>query len=62
MKSLKGFDWVLASAEDRRVMQYMQSYELPEFLSRILVARDIHFDKVKDFLNPSLKRYLSLFF
>jgi|694.fasta_scaffold19300_5 single-stranded-DNA-specific exonuclease len=58
MKSLKGFDWVLASAEDRRVMQYMQSYELPEFLSRILVARDIHFDKVKDFLNPSLKRFL----
>ncbi len=58
MKSLKGFDWVLASAEDRLVMQYMQSYELPEFLSRILVARDIHFDKVKDFLAPSLKRFL----
>ena len=58
MKSLKGFDWVLAHAEDRLVMQYMQSYELPEFLSRILVARDIHFDKVKDFLTPSLKRFL----
>ncbi len=58
MKSLKGFDWVLAPAEDRLIMQYMQSYELPEFLSRILVARDIHFDKVKDFLAPSLKRFL----
>ncbi len=58
MKSLKGFDWVLAQAEDRLVLQYMQSYELPEFLSRILVARDIHFDKVKDFLTPSLKRFL----
>ncbi len=58
MKSLKGFDWVLAHAEDRLVMQYMQSYELPEFLSRILVARDIAFDKVKGFLTPSLKRFL----
>lgn len=58
MKSLKGFDWVLAHAEDRLVMQYMQSYELPEFLSRILVARNIQFDKVKDFLTPSLRRFL----
>lgn len=58
MKSLKGFEWVLAHAEDRLVMQYMQSYELPEFLSRILVSRDVHFDKVKDFLAPSVKRFL----
>ncbi len=58
MKSLKGFDWVLTAAEDRRVMQYMQSYELPEFLARILVSRDVEFDKVTDFLTPSLRRML----
>lgn len=58
MKSLKGFDWVLTNAEDRLVMQYMQSYELPEFLARILVAREVSFDKVGDFLTPSLKRLL----
>ncbi len=58
MKSLKGFDWVLASAEDRLVMQYMQAHDLPEFLSRILVARDIDFDNVRDFLSPSLRKFL----
>ncbi len=58
MKSLKGFDWVLTNAEDRLVMQYMQAYELPEFLARILVSRNISFDKVEDFLTPSLKRLL----
>ena len=58
MKSLKGYDWVLTSAEDRLVMQYMQSYELPEFLARILVSRDVGFEKVTDFLTPSLKRLL----
>lgn len=58
MKSLKGFDWVLASAEDRLVMRYMQGHDLPEFLSRILVARDIAFEKVSDFLAPSIKKFL----
>jgi single-stranded-DNA-specific exonuclease len=58
MKSLKGFDWVLTHAEDRLVLQYMQAYELPEFLARILVARDIEFDNVNDFLTPSLRRLL----
>ena len=58
MKSLKGFDWVLTTAEDRLVLQYMQAYELPEFLARIIVARDIDFDNVKDFLTPSLRRLL----
>ncbi len=58
MQSLKGFNWVLATAEDRLVMQYMQSFDLPEFLSRILVSRSIDHDKVEDFLIPSLKKYL----
>lgn len=58
MKSLKGFEWELVPAEDRLVMKYMQAYELPEFLSRILIARGVHFDRVKDFLAPSLKRFL----
>ncbi|MCE2716077.1 MAG: single-stranded-DNA-specific exonuclease RecJ [Pseudomonadota bacterium] len=58
MRSLKGFDWVLAAAEDRLVMQYMQSFELPELLSRILVSRNIQHDKVEEFLLPSLKKYL----
>lgn len=58
MQSLKGFDWILSQAEERHVLQYMQSFELPEFLARILVARNVNFDDVKDFLNPSLKRLL----
>lgn len=58
MQSLKGFDWVLTHADERQVLQYMQSFELPEFLARILVARNVNFDDVKDFLNPSLKRLL----
>lgn len=58
MRSLKGFDWALVTAEDRAVMKYMQSFDLPEFLSRILVARNIQHDKVEEFLSPSLKKYL----
>jgi len=58
MKSLKGFDWVLATAEDRLIMQYMQSFGLPEVLSRILVSRNIDHEKVEDFLAPSLRKYL----
>lgn len=58
MKSLKGFEWVLTNAEDRLVMQYMQSYALPEFLARILVSREVNFDNVPDFLTPSLKQML----
>lgn len=58
MYSLKGFDWILSTAEERLVMKYMQSFALPEFLSRILVSRNIEYDRVEEFLSPTLKKYL----
>lgn len=58
MNSLRGFEWVLPPAEERKILHYMQGANLSEFVARILVARGIEYNQISDFLNPSLKRLL----
>lgn len=53
--SLTGSHWVFRDADDRMVTAFMQRYDLPEVLARILVVRGIGLDDVENFLNPSLK-------
>ncbi len=57
-ESLTGRQWILREADQRQVISFMQKYDLPEMVARILVARGIMLDEVDDFLNPSLKNLM----
>ena len=56
--SVLGKKWLLSEADERMTEAMAQSYNLPEFVARILAARGIGFDDVPDFLEPSLKNQL----
>lgn len=57
-KSVLGKTWVFPEVDERKALAIAQSYNLPEFLAHIVTARDVDFDDVPDFLEPSLKNQL----
>ncbi|MBP7189787.1 MAG: single-stranded-DNA-specific exonuclease RecJ [Rickettsiaceae bacterium] len=58
IKSVSGKKWIKKHLDERLVEQIVQSHDLPEFLSRILVSRGINVDQVTSFLNPKLRDLL----
>ena len=57
-KSLSGKKWLLRSFDERLVARYVQKYDFPEVLARVLVAKSISEDEVDSFLNPTLRNDL----
>lgn len=57
-KSVLGKRWSFVPLNERQVEAISQMFQLPEVVSRILVARGILFDQVEAFLNPALKTQL----
>lgn len=57
-KSLSGKKWLLRSFDERLVARYVQKYDFPEVLARVLVAKSITEDEVDSFLNPTLRNDL----
>ncbi len=57
-KSAMGKTWIFPEVDERMALAIAQTYELPSFIARILTSRDIDFDDVPDFLEPSLKNQL----
>lgn len=56
--SVLGKKWAFSAADARLAEGISQAYGLPEIVSRLLVSRSVSFDKVEEFLNPSIKTQL----
>jgi single-stranded-DNA-specific exonuclease len=56
--SVKGAFWQLREVDERTALTFAQKTELPEILSRILIARGVKLEDVDDFLAPTLKKFL----
>lgn len=56
--SITGKIWQLRDADDAMVSAISRQYELPEIVTRILVARGTKEDNIENFLNPTLRAYL----
>jgi single-stranded-DNA-specific exonuclease len=47
--------WSIKQADENTVTHIAQNYNLPEFISRMLVQRGVKKDEVEGFLNPTLR-------
>lgn len=54
-ESVRRMRWVLDSTSDKMVNYFIQKYEFPEILARILVARGLDEQTIDSFLSPTLK-------
>ncbi|MBI4030109.1 MAG: single-stranded-DNA-specific exonuclease RecJ [Proteobacteria bacterium] len=54
--SLMQARWVAAPADDDVVAQIMRAHGMPEFIARMLAARNVAADKIESFLYPKLAR------
>lgn len=53
--SLGGKKWVLDEVDDDQVARLSQSYDLPEFIARLLIKRGVKDGELDSFLNPTLR-------
>lgn len=56
--SVKGFNWILKDIDQSNVLQLLNKLDVSEIIARILVGKKIHFNEVKNFLNPTIREYL----
>ena len=57
-QSVLGKKWALLPVDGRLAQGISQSFNLPEIVGRLLVARGLKFEDVDTFLNPSIKTQL----
>lgn len=57
-KSLSGKKWLYRNLDERKIAYFVQKYNFPEILARILVARHIEENALTSFLHPTLKHNL----
>jgi len=57
-KSLSGKKWLNHPVDDRLLGYYVQKYDIPEVLARVLISRHIQEQEVESFLRPTLKNDL----
>ena len=57
-KSLSGKKWLYRNLDERKVAYFVQKYNFPEILARILVARQIDDEDITSFLRPTLRHNL----
>ncbi len=56
--SLSHRSWVYHQQDEKSVEMLMRKYQLPEILARVLVSRQVDFNLIDAFLNPTLKKQL----
>ena len=57
-ESLSGKKWLYRNLDERKIAYFVQKYNFPEILARILVARHIEEEALTSFLHPTLKHNL----
>ena len=58
-KSFKNCLWKINQYDERKVLAIYQKFGFSEILSRLLNIRGIELDEINDFINPTLRRYLT---
>lgn len=56
--SVLGKRWNIKQADERQTLRICQAYDLPPVMGQILASRNVGFEEVEQFLNPSLKLQL----
>ncbi len=56
--SLSGKIWRLNQVDEGACLRLAESFNLPEYLAKILLARGVEFDEVENFLNPKLQNLM----
>ncbi len=56
--SILGKNWQEKIIDERKLLTLQQKYDLNEALARLICIKNIEFDEVEDFLNPSIKTSL----
>ena len=56
--SLGGKIWRLNQIDEGACMRVSESFNLPEYLAKILLARGVEFDETENFLNPKLQNLM----
>ena len=56
--SLGGKIWRLNQIDEGACVRVSESFNLPEYLAKILLARGVEFDEVENFLNPKLQNLM----
>ena len=57
-KSYKGYRWKINKVDENKVLAIYQKYNITEILARLITLKDIDFNEVESFLNPTLKGML----
>ena len=57
-RSVTGKLWRPRFEDERLVLAFIQKFELPEIVARVVAARGITLDQGHEFLNPRLKTLL----
>ena len=55
--SIKGKQWSLAQADDKRIERLVNTHGLPEIIARLLVLRDLDQINIEAFFNPKLSKH-----
>ena len=58
-KSFKNCLWKINQYDERKVLAIYQKFGFSEILSRLLNIRGVELDEINDFINPTLRRYLT---
>ena len=56
--SVTGKDWILKKFDQSKIVYLKENYSIDEITAKLLVIRNIKFEDIKSFLNPSIKNYL----
>lgn len=58
-KSFKNCLWKINKYDDRKVLAIYQKFGFSEILSRLLNIRGVELEEINDFINPTIRKYLT---
>ena len=56
--SVTGKDWILKKFDQSKIIYLKENFSIDEITAKLLVIRNIKFEDIGSFLNPSIKNYL----
>ncbi len=58
-KSFKNYLWKINKYDERKALAIYQKFGFSEMLSRLISIREIDLEEVNDFINPTIRKYLT---
>ena len=57
-RSVTGKNWLFKHCEKKYAQKISETFNFNEILSKIISIRDIKFDQIENFINPTIKKSL----